>query len=189
MTPDNPGQNNHNETHDLIVFTDGSVNTKSKTGYGACLIIPEQLFTNESFDNSDFLKKKVHLKKFKNTSSTRLELQSVLWAISMIRELNDQESSLKKNKTNRVVFYTDSQNILSLKERRERLEKNEYRSKKNRRLKNHDLYQAFFRLTDTFNHKFVKVSGHKVSNEKNMTDKFFSIVDRASRNDLREDFL
>ena len=71
--------------------------------------------------------------------------------------------------------------------RRERLEQNNYRSKKNRRLNNYKLYQEFYRLTDQLNCDFVKVCGHKVSNQKNLIDNLFTLVDRSSRNALRAD--
>jgi ribonuclease HI len=87
----------------------------------------------------------------------------------------------------RVTVYTDSQNIMGLQERREGLEKNDYRSKKNRRLNNYMLYQEFYRITDQLNCEFIKVRGHQVSNQKDDIDRLFTLVDRASRNALRGD--
>ena len=68
-----------------------------------------------------------------------------------------------------------------------RLEKNDYRSKKNQRLNNYELYEEFYRITDPLNCQFVKVRGHQVSNRKDDIDRLFTLVDRASRNALRED--
>ena len=86
----------------------------------------------------------------------------------------------------KVIIYTDSQNIIGLPGRRLRFEQNDYRSKKNIRLNNYELYQEFYRMTDKFNCEFVKVKGHKTSNQKDDIDKLFTLVDRASRNALRE---
>jgi len=83
--------------------------------------------------------------------------------------------------------YTDSQNIIGLQGRRDRLEQNDYRSKKNRRLNNYKLYQEFYRMTDQLDCEFVKVRGHQVSNQKDDIDRLFTLVDRASRNALRGD--
>ncbi len=84
-------------------------------------------------------------------------------------------------------MYTDSQNIMGLQGRRDRFEQNDYRSKKNKRLNNYELYQEFFRMTDQLDCKFVKVRGHQVSNQKDGIDRLFALVDRASRNALRGD--
>ncbi len=100
----------------------------------------------------------------------------MLWALKDIQALGDK-----------VTVYTDSQNIMGLQGRRERFEQNDYRSKKNRRLNNYKLYQEFYRMTDQLNCKFVKVSGHQVSNQKDEIDRLFTLVDRSSRNALRGD--
>jgi len=118
----------------------------------------------------------VKVKQFEQTSSTKLELQTVLWALRDIQALG-----------RKVKLYTDSQNIMGLPRRRDRLEQNDYRSKKNIRLKNYALYQTFFQIIDQMECEFVKVRGHKVSHQKDDVDQLFTIVDRASRKALREE--
>jgi ribonuclease HI len=154
----------------LMLFTDGSVNTHSKIGYGAYLAVSEGAL------QFDALRTNVKVRRFEHTSSTKLELQTLLWALSDIQALGT-----------RVTVYTDSQNIMGLQRRRDRLEQNDYRSKKNRRLNNYELYQEFYRITDPLDCDFVKVRGHQVSNQKDDIDKIFTLVDRASRNALRGD--
>jgi ribonuclease HI len=155
---------------ELMLFTDGSVNPQSNIGYGAYLAVFEEGLS------LDLLKTRVKVKRFEHTSSTKLELQTLLWA------LNDIQAS-----GSRVVVYTDSQNIMGLQGRRDQFEKNDYRSKKNFRLNNYELYKEFFKITDRLNCGFVKVQGHKVSNQKDDLDRIFALVDRASRNALRGD--
>jgi len=87
----------------------------------------------------------------------------------------------------KVIVYTDSQNILGLQGRRDRFEQNDYRSKKNKRLNNFELYQELFRMTDQLDCELVKIRGHQVSNQKDDIDRLFTLVDRASRNALRGD--
>jgi len=157
---------------ELMLFSDGSVNTHSNVGYGAYLAVPERRL---SLDSLDLLRLCVKVKRFENTSSTKLELQTLLWA------LNDIQAS-----GCRVIVYTDSQNIIGLPGRRDRFEQKEYRSKKNRRLNNYKLYQEFFIITDQLDCEFVKVRGHQASNQKDDMDRIFTLVDRASRNALRE---
>jgi len=155
---------------ELMLLADGSVNTRSNIGYGAYLALSEHGLS------LDTLRTRVKVKRFEHTSSTKLELQTLLWALSDI-----QVSGRK------LIVYTDSQNIMGLPGRRDRFEKNDYRSKKNKRLKNYELYQKFYRLIDQLDCKFVKVDGHQASNQKDDIDKLFALVDKASRNALRRD--
>ena len=152
----------------LKLFTDVSVNPQSKIGYGAYLSLPPEPISFES------LKMRVKVKRFEQTSSTKLELQTLLWALTSIQSFGKK-----------VVVYTDSQNIIGLPRRRSRFEQNNYRSKKNKRINNYKLYQAFFQLLDQFDCEFVKLQGHKVSHQKDELDKLFALVDRASRKALR----
>jgi ribonuclease HI len=156
----------------LMLLTDGSVNTQSKIGYGAYLAVSERGLSLDS------LRERVKLRRFEHTSSTKLELQTLLWALGDIQVLEGK-----------VVVYTDSQNIMGLPGRRERFEQNSYRSKKGRLLNNYKLYQEFFKIIDQLNCRFVKVRGHQVSNQKDDIDRLFTLVDRASRNALRGDSL
>jgi ribonuclease HI len=153
----------------LFLFTDGSVNTKTKTGYGAYLAVFDLKLSIDEY------KSNIKIKRFENTSSTKLELQTLLWALKDIQ-----------SKNNKTIVYTDSQNILGLQNRRVRFEKNDYKTKQNKLLKNHELYKEFFKLTDQFNCEFIKVDGHMPSRNKSSIDKLFTLVDRASRNALRD---
>jgi ribonuclease HI len=156
--------------NELMLFTDGSVNAQSNIGYGAYLAVSEGGLSLDS------LRTRVKVRRFEHTTSTKLELQTLLWALSDIQALGSK-----------VIVYTDSQNIMGLQGRRERFEQNDYRSKKNRRLNNFELYQAFYRMTDQLNCEFVKVRGHQVSNQKVDIDRLFTLVDRVSRDALRGD--
>lgn len=155
--------------NELMLFTDGSVSPHSNIGYGAYLAVSERGLSLNSLGPC------VKVRRFEHTSSTKLELQTLLWALNDIQVLGS-----------RVIVYTDSQNIMGLQGRCNRFEQNDYRSKKNRRLNNYELYQEFYRMTDQLDCEFVKVRGHQVSNQKDDIDRIFTLVDRASRNALRE---
>ena len=155
---------------ELMIFTDGSVNTQSHIGYGAYLAVSERWLS------LDALKPHVKVRRFEHTSSTKLELQTLLWTLSDIQALG-----------RKIIVYTDSQNTTGLVGRRDRLEQNDYQSKKNKRLNNYKLYQAFYRITDQLDCEFVKVRGHQSANQKNEIDRLFTLVDKASRNALRRD--
>jgi len=150
----------------LLLFTDGSAHPTSRIGYGAFLAIPDL--------NVDFqaLENRVQLKRFEETSSTQLEIETLIWA-------------LRKIQPRTVTLYTDSQNIIGLPDRRERMEKHWYRSKAGVQLNHSDLYQEFFSLIDPLDCTLVKVKGHRLSHQKSPIDQLFTLVDRASRRALR----
>ncbi len=150
------------------LFTDGSVHPQSGIGYGAYLVVTESELSIEN------LRKQVQLKRFEDTSSTKLELQVLLYALNDI-----------KNLTQKINIYTDSQNIVLLPSRQEYLEENNYHSKHNRLINNHELYKEFYQITHKLNCKFIKVKGHKISREKDRIDRIFNLVDKASRAALR----
>ena len=153
----------------MIILTDGSVDPQSQLGFGAYLAIPGLGLSLTE------LQTRIKIRRFEQTSSTQLELQTVIWA------LHDQPQSADK-----LTFYSDSQNIISLLDRRRRLERNNYRAKSGKRLKHAELYQEFFRLTDQRPCEFIKLQGHQTSQHKNAIDQLFTLVDRASRKALRD---
>lgn len=152
----------------LQLFIDGSVNPKSKVGYGAYLAVLLEVPYSESFQAD------VKIQKFEQTSSAKLEIQTLIWALASIQKT-----------AGKIIVYTDSQNIIGLQARLGRLEKNDYMSKKNKPIKNSALYQEFFYLTDQLNCEFKKVKGHKPSRLKDEAERFFTLVDKASRKALR----
>jgi len=154
----------------LMLFTDGSVRPSSQIGYGAYLVVADPAA------NPEALKARVQLKRFEQTSSTQLELQTLIWALRAIQL-----------QSHTVTLYTDSQNIMGLPDRRERLERQDYYSKQKIRHRHAELYQTFFSLTDQLDCTLVKVKGHRVSRQKNSIDRLFALVDRASRQALRND--
>lgn len=153
---------------ELFLFTDGSVNTKTKVGCGACL------FTSNTSIPIDELKGKIQIVFFENTSSTKLEIENLLWALNQIKHFPVN-----------LTVYTDSQNIVHLPERRKKLEQKQYFSNQGKLINSHNLYKEFYRLTDELNCKFIKVEGHKSTSNKDFIDNIFTLVDRASRNALR----
>lgn len=155
----------------LFLFTDASVDPQTKIGYGAYLLIPE--FSLEAPISKH--KTSVKTKKFKDTTSSKLELETLLWALGKI-----------PTKKCKIIVYTDCQNIISLKAREERIVKNNYMSRKNTLIRNHKLYRKFYNITDRYECDFIKVKGHKKTEDKDMVDTFFTLVDKASREALRE---
>lgn len=154
----------------IFLFTDGSVDPQSGVGFGAYLLLNEiELFSAE-------LEKKIKLKKFEKSSSTQLELETLLWALD--------DFNLKNFK---VVIYTDCQNIITLKSRREKLQKRNYMNSRGKEIKNHALYKDFFARLESLECEFIKLKGHKRASVKNEIDEIFTLVDKATRRALRKD--
>lgn len=124
----------------------------------------------------ELLPSQIQLRRFEATSSTQLELQNLIWALEEVQGL-----------ATHFTIYTDSQHIIRLAARRVRLEENHYCSKKGKRLRQADLYQAFFSLLDQLSYEFIKVKGHQASHQKDTIDKVFTLVDKAARVAIRQD--
>ena len=155
----------------IKLFCDGSVNPQTKIGFGSYFIYDE---------NS--LKQDIRIKKFLDTSSTKLELEVLLWALKDINLITEDKSISMKS----IIVYTDCQNILGLEKRREKLESNNYKTSTGKIVKNHEIYKEFYEITDILDCTFEKVKGHKKSSQKDDIDKLFNLVDKASRKALRE---
>jgi ribonuclease HI len=154
---------------ELFLFTDSSVDPKSGIGVGAYLLISEDQF------ESITLKEKIQIQTFQNTSSTKLELETLLWALE------------NKNLHNyKITVYTDCQNIIGLQNRQEKLEIKEYTNNKDKLINNHLLYKQFYKSIDSLDCRFVKVKGHSKNSTKDLIDKIFMLVDRSCRKALRD---
>ena len=157
----------------IKLFTDSSVNPQEKIGFGSFLLL-----NNDETKAFEDLKKDIKLKRFENTSSTKLELQTLLWALDEIEDKNII-----------IEIYTDCQNIIGLENRRDKLEKNHFYSTSGKLMNNHELYKKFFEKIDELNLTFIKVKGHKKNSLKDEIDNIFNLVDRVSRNALRENIV
>ncbi len=156
----------------IFLFTDGSVHPQLGVGYGAVL------YTKDIYQATETLKKQVKIKRFEDTSSSKLELENLLWGLQLVMSRGYKS----------IVVYTDSQNVLSLLCRRNRLEGDDYQTKGNKELKNKQLYIDFYHLYDACDIEIIKVKGHQSGKQKSLVDLVFTLVDRASRKALRDEF-
>lgn len=149
-----------------ILFTDGSVNTKSKLGVGAFAFLPF-----DELDKSESLK--IHTKQFNDTSSTKLELEVLLHALSLIEDKH-------------ILVYSDSQNLVGLPSRRKKLEASNFKSTTGKTHQFKDLYLLLFNELDNRNIEIKKLKGHSKKSEKSELELIFTKVDKAARKALRE---
>ncbi|MFC0536327.1 RNase H family protein [Pelagicoccus mobilis] len=151
------------------MFTDCSADPSTKVGYGAALVLEEG--DSRSLER---IAEDIKLKRFEETSSSRLELETLLWALGNL-----------PRGAGRVVLFTDSQTIANLPARREKLEAVRFCSKSGVLLSQADLYREFYDVWDRNEMEVVKLSGHMPSIEKSRDDLVFSLLDRAARSALR----
>lgn len=149
-----------------FLFTDGSVDSRTKTGWGASLVVTSLSLSHES------ISRRIKTKRFEDTSSSQLELQTILWALGELT-------------TPRVIAYSDSQNIVQLLSRRHRLEKQNYVSKSGKPLNHRKLYKELYEFSDQIDLQIRKVKGHAPGSRRDHIQEIFALVDKASRKALR----
>jgi ribonuclease HI len=162
------------------LFTDVSLNPKLKLGVGAYLVVPTSFIeaSPHSIEISEVAEQLV-TRRFEATSSTKLEVQTVLWA------LEDYRNKLKVSGLRKLHVYSDSQCVAGLLRRRPGLEVNSFLCKKtNRLLKNASLYRKFYEFYDELWFEVVKVAGHTPSCSHDTVHRIFSFVDKKVRKAL-----
>jgi ribonuclease HI len=161
----------------LALFTDVSVSPGLRLGVGAYVVIPASLLEAPSGSlGRPEITGRLKVRRFEDTSSTRLELQTVLWALA--ETLPGPQGSL--------TIYSDSQCIFGLPGRKSRLMSGGFLSKKtNRPLGNASLYRAFYEFHDESGFRVVKVDGHSGARARDALHRVFSIVDREARKALK----
>ncbi|MBU0674765.1 MAG: ribonuclease H [Proteobacteria bacterium] len=167
---------------DIVLFVDGSVDPLFQIGMGAYLVLPiTYLETPLSCIKKTELQARVRVQRFMNTSSTHLEIQSVLWALEEIQnELSDLELS-------KIVLVSDSQAVTGLLARRPGLEAENFLTKKKHQpLQYAALYRNFYKLHDRLGFEVFKVKGHSNVSVKDSLQLIFSVVDREARRSLKK---
>jgi ribonuclease HI len=162
---------------DIALFTDVSVNPVVRLGVGAYLVVPVSSIEASScvIDRAE-VADRIKVRRFEDTSSTKLELQTVLWAI--------QEQ--RKASKGKLRLYSDSQCVSGLLTRRPGLlAKNFLSSRTNRPLKNASLYRAFYEFHDALGFEVIKVEGHTRACAHDTVRRIFSFVDKKARKALK----
>ena len=166
----------------FALFTDVSVNPHTRQGVGGYLLLPVSFLDNDPRDiNRDDIAKQLMIKGFSDTSSTRLEVQTVLWAVT------DLQKKLSDTALKNLMIYTDSQCVVGLLKRREQLVLNDFIAKSSAKLlTNAILYREFYAAHDRFSFQLFKVSGHSRTGSQTTIQRIFSYVDREVRSVLKK---
>jgi ribonuclease HI len=164
----------------FALFTDVSSNPQQKCGVGASLLLPQSYLEIEPHDlDWAEISAKISFKRFADTSSTKLEVQTVLWALE-----NFQTEYCDSNPL-RLKVFTDSQCVAGLPGRRAGLEAKQFLSRRSgQMLTNAPLYQVFYASYDKLGFELVKVAGHSRARLRDTVQQIFSCVDQEARRAL-----
>jgi predicted GIY-YIG superfamily endonuclease/ribonuclease HI len=163
-------------TGDFAIFMDVSVSPGLRLGVGAYVMIPASFLESSKVIGRLQIAGRIKVQRFEGTSSTRLELQTVLWALSENRQ--GPQGSL--------TIYSDSQCVSGLLRRKPRLLAAGFLSKKtNQQLGNASLYRTYYEFHDELSFHVVKVAGHHRARDQDTTQQIFSFVDREARRALK----
>lgn len=112
-----------------------------------------------------------------NVTQHAMELKAVIESLKFIQSTFQNVFGIE--------IYTDSDYVLGLPRRRERLENNSYQSKKGKEIKNRDLILQFYDCLDRFEIKMIRVEGHAKKGHSKITD-YHREVDKLSRKLVRQ---
>jgi ribonuclease HI len=123
----------------VVIYTDGSCHTQKLTGAWASIIIYEG-------------KKTIITGVEENTTHQRMELTAVMEGFKFV----ERESLVSP-----VEVYSDSQYVVELPRRRDKLISTAYITKAGKKIVNSDLLEIFFRKLQNLDVKFIKVKAHQ----------------------------
>ena len=164
----------------FALFTDVSLNPQLKLGIGGYLLVPTEYLKILPHDIEwGAISAWLRFRRFTETSSTKLEVQTVLWALKNFRkEFNCSDLGS-------VRIYTDSQCVAELLGRRAGLNANDFIARRTGRpLKNATLYREFFKAYDELRFELIKVAGHSRAFSHDTVQRIFSFVDKEVRREL-----
>ena len=145
----------------IRIYTDGSCNTTLKTGGWAAIIF---------LDNEKIILKGIEF----NTRQNRMELTAVIESLQFIE---------KKNNSQKLInVYSDSQYVIGIPERTEKLKSNYFLTARGKPVRNADLVEKLIHLIETTNIEFIKVKAHQKKDE---LENYNREADKISRKIVR----
>lgn len=164
----------------FALFTDVSLNPQRRSGVGGYLLVPLSFLNCEAqaIEQSE-VSARLKIKWFAETSSTKLELQTLLWALS------DAQEMFQGVTFESLRVYTDSQCITGLVSRRSGLASSDFIAKRSGKpLANALIYREFYEAYDRLGFQLYKVAGHSPTGSHDTVQRVFSYVDREVRKAL-----
>ncbi len=147
----------------INIYTDGSCHTELKIGAWAAIILcPKEsiTLTGEAYD----------------TTHNRMELLAAIEALNYIKKNSDLAQE-------QIVICSDSQYVVELLDRKDKLQAGNYLTKKGLPRQNADLVKQLISYMESLNLDFIKVKAHQ---KKTDTENYNRTVDKLSRKIVRQ---
>lgn len=152
-------------TQDIIIYVDGSCNSKLLFGAWAAIL---QVEGNKIFLTGIET----------NTTHNRMEMTAVIKVLEYVKE---------KYLNGNCQIFTDSQLVFNLTSRKEKLLENHFITSKGKELPNKDLMEKLIRYTEILPVVFIKVRAHQKSTSKeNLNREVDMICRKTMRDGIRE---
>ncbi len=169
--------------NDYFIFSDASFDPNSGRGVGATLIVTSDLLMQKE----GALHFEIQTKRIDGENIARLEFLSAIGALKEWKLKFQNRGHLEKTAPVKITLIIDCKAIENILQRRERLERDNFFSKKTSQpLANADLYREFFILYDELLPEIVWVKGHSARQSRDRWQEVFSLVDKMARKRLRE---
>lgn len=146
----------------IIIYTDGSCHTQFKIGAWSAIV----LYNNQKIILSGLEQ---------NTTNQRMELIAVLNAIKYIKINFTNIKSIQLN--------TDSQYVIGLVERAEKLNHKSFKTNKGNEIRNIDLVKEWLNINNHFEIELIKIKSHQRLTE---STKYNIEADKTARKLVRE---
>ena len=147
----------------IQIYTDGSCHTQQKIGGWAAIIFWE----NEKIELKGFIE---------NTTHSAMEILAVLKALD---SLVDKKNAITFTK---IEIISDSQYVVRILNRKEKLKANNFLTKKNNPIRNVELVKKLIEKIETLPLFFTKIKAHqKATSEIN----YNRVVDKLAREQVR----
>ena len=126
--------------HSIAIYTDGSCHTQLKSGgWAAILFVEQQKIVLEGKDE--------------NTTHHRMELTAVIRSLEYLNMNNLLQDPIN--------IYSDSQYVVDLVKRKDRLAASSFLTKKLNSVRNVELVKELISYMDKPNIKFIKIKAHQ----------------------------
>ena len=149
-------------TNEIFIYTDGSCHTQKRVGAWAAILLIDK---NEIILQGNEM----------DTTHNRMELLGVIKAIEYIIENHQKSASIQ--------LITDSQYVMDIPERAEKLSANDFITKKGNTLHNADLIKILMKLLIEKPISFYKIKAHQKEGD---TINYNNVVDKISRSIVRD---
>lgn len=148
----------------IQIYTDGSCHTQQKVGGWAAIIF----IGNE----------KLELKGFeKDTTHNAMEMLAVLKALDFL------EKNYSSNTFTKIEIVSDSQYVVRILERKEKLKGKSFLTKKGTPIRNVDLVKKLIDRIETLPLIFTKIKAHQKATD---VINYNRVVDHLARNEVRK---